>query len=585
MGQLATRKKKTPHVEIMTNPTVTKNKAGGVAFEITDPAEYLLATIGSSMFTEPKYYPDNVNFKEKKTVGYSTDGLDEQAVDIIESCIKISETANPRDLLALANWCRTEMHMRTTPCIMAAVAAKCGGTKKFVKNYIPRIAQRPDDIKQIVAAYEHLFGWKGFPACLKKGVAEAVSRVNEYGFMKYNTDGHPSWKDILCFVDRKKNYPVSKEVLEYLMNNKIVSAEKTPIFAARQRLNAMKKWTDEVPDLAKKAGATWEVLVSQFGNKPEVWKAIIPMMGYMALLRNLSNFLDADIDLGLAKSVAKTLSDKDAVLKSRQLPFRFFSAHRVLNPDMSLYNSDAKDRRGWSGSKLRLFLDALDEAMEISVENMAVLPGSTCIAVDTSGSMNIPLSDNGSITVKEAGLMLAALAFKSSARAGGDVHCAAFATEPAWPRLSKRDSVITIMKKLGEANTHGWSTEAYKVIEYLIKNKIKVDRVVLLSDMQCYGLDSFAEKLVKYRRTVNSKCVLHSVYLNGHDNTTQAPRNGNGKDLNNIISGFHQNMFAHLVNFENPTTPGIQMTDEDVPEAAVQTPQVIPTMAYIRENY
>ena len=585
MGQLATRTKKTPHVEIMTNPTVTENKAGGVSFEITDPAEYLLATIGSSMFTEPKYYPDNVNFKEKKTVGYNTDGLDEQAVDIIEACIKISETATPRDLLALANWCRTEMHMRTTPCIMTAVAARCGGTKKFVKKYVPRIAQRPDDIKQIVAAYEHLFGWKGFPACLKKGVAEAVSKVNEYGFMKYNTDGHPSWKDILCFVERKKDYPVSKEVLEYLMNGKIVDAKKTPVFAARHKLNALKEWTDEVPELAKKSKATWEVLVSQFGNKPEVWKAVIPMMGYMALLRNLSNFLDADIDLGLAKSVAKTLSDKDAVLKSRQLPFRFFAAHRVLNPDMSRYDPDAKDRRGWNDSKLTAFLDALDDAMEISVENMAVLPGSTCIAVDTSGSMDISLSEKSTISVKDAGLILAALAFKSSARAGGDVHCAAFATEPAWPRLSKRDSVITIMKKLAKADTKGWSTDAYKVINHLIKKKIKVDRIVLLSDMQCYGTRSVGEKLIEYRRKINPKCVLHSVHLNGHDNTTQAPRNGKGKELNNIISGFHQNMFAQLVNFENPTTPGIQTADDDVPEAAVQTPQVIPTMAYIRENY
>ena len=77
--------------------------------------------------------------------------------------------------MALAHWARTEMKMRTTPQIMLAVAAREMQPKEFIRQYVPLIAQRPDDLKQLVAAYEHLYGWKQFPASLKKGKSSSLS--------------------------------------------------------------------------------------------------------------------------------------------------------------------------------------------------------------------------------------------------------------------------------------------------------------------------------------------------------------------------------------------------------------------------
>src|SRR5574342_1220751 len=126
------------------------NRAGGVAFSFENPAEYLLATIGSSMFVEPKFHVDTKNVDELKKHKFNTVGLDEQAVDILNACFQVAEGSDPRDLLAIAHWARKELNMRTTPQIMLAVAAHCVQTKPFVRKYVVDIAQRADEVRQVV---------------------------------------------------------------------------------------------------------------------------------------------------------------------------------------------------------------------------------------------------------------------------------------------------------------------------------------------------------------------------------------------------------------------------------------------------
>ena len=61
-------KNKTDREKLEKLPSATKNKAGGLAFNFEDPAEYLLGTIGSATFVEPKYYKDTENLEELKNM-------------------------------------------------------------------------------------------------------------------------------------------------------------------------------------------------------------------------------------------------------------------------------------------------------------------------------------------------------------------------------------------------------------------------------------------------------------------------------------------------------------------------------------
>src|SRR5262249_1500052 len=85
------------------------------------------------------------------------------------------------------------------------------------------------------------------------------------------------------------------------------------------------------PSTLDSAGMTWEPLAGgrQAPMDAAARTAVIPSMGYMALLRNLRDFDEAGVCDDIAAAVAAKLADPAQVLRSRQLPLRFLSAYRA----------------------------------------------------------------------------------------------------------------------------------------------------------------------------------------------------------------------------------------------------------------
>jgi hypothetical protein len=99
----------------------------------------------------------------------------------------------------------------------------------------------------------------------------------------------------------------------------------------------------------------------------EQWEILIQEMGYMALLRNLRNFDKAGIGKNHANRIAQQLADPDEVAKSKQLPFRFYTA--------------------WMNTPSGRWKTPLDAALSASIPNIPSLEGRSLILIDTSGSM------------------------------------------------------------------------------------------------------------------------------------------------------------------------------------------------------
>lgn len=579
MSRIGIRKPKTIKNQVLEHKVLTKNRANGIAYKFEDPAEYLLGTIGSAMFVEPKYYKDTKNLNELKNRDFNTAGLDEQAVKIVNACFEIAEGSSPKDLLALAHWARVELNMRTTPQVMLAVAAKHENTKRYVRRYVPLVARRADDVLQIVAAYEHLFGWKGFPACLKKGISDRLSKMTEYEILKYNKDGHPSFKDLLRFCERKKGYPFPEAIREYILKGSIVDPDATPMIAARKELTSRKTWGNDIPELAKRSGVTWEVLISQFGNDKRVWEAVIPNMGYMALLRNVGNFLSANISTEMTRFVSDKLSNPEAVARSRQLPFRFLSAYRTLYPDPNNWfsgivkQSVARDRSAWDDRKLRIMLEGIETAINCSAENIPILPGISCIVADNSGSMTYPLSQKSAVTLRDAANVLCAIIHRRSEES----YVGAFGSNVVWPPLTTHNSVLTNMQKIATYNERqrGNATDAWKIFDYLLRKGTKVDRIIVLSDMQCYDSSTrlnwrigrnVSELLKRYRREINP-----NVYAHFFDLKSYGSRQIESDDpLTNVVAGFSEKIFDQILIHEGTMPIG---------------GRELPSLDYVRENF
>src|SRR2546426_4858375 len=189
---------------------------------------------------------------------------------------------------------------------------------------------------------------------LKRGLAEAFENFDAYQLAKYDRDGEVKLKDVLKIVHPKPKTPERSEIYRLLKERKL-----------------------PIPE-------TWETYISAHGSTQENWEHILPKMGYMAKLRNLRNLLDKNVEM---EPVLEHLANAKAVLTSKQFPFRYFSAYRELENHPSPNTPEV--------------LEALETAMELSVENVPDFQGTTFISADNSGSMQSPVSWKSKVKLAE----------------------------------------------------------------------------------------------------------------------------------------------------------------------------------------
>ncbi len=594
--------------------TVEHKHVPGRAYDINDPVVKLVNMVGGGFFNEPKYYdsnkPASAFWKELLTTGKiatavkDENGLTAQAKELLETAMAVAKGDHPEDLLIVAAWMRDPkegLKLRTTPQILLALAASNPKTKEFVRRYTPAVIKRADELRQVFAAYRHLFQGgnvathKGsLPHCLRKGLAQAFADFNVYDLLKYDSDSRPSFKDLLLMIDRKGGgWPLPKPVFEYLVNGKITD-DAPEMLKARKEFFALKSVDQITPELVKRAGLTWENIKSLAGQVTEgeesvqlparVWELCVPIMGEMAIIRNLRNLEQAKVS---SKVWDKVFEKLEKVEKTSMLPFRFFSA------DKEVTSTEAKT--------------AVAQMLDRACASLPDLEGVTCVFTDNSGSaVGAAISGKSNLRVSDAGNTLEAVFAK---RYGRRAMIGVFGDSFMWVPFSQADSALSIKKKIdsiahkeerskngalaipsyksGPGVGGGTETGLWWGIDDITKRKVHVDRIVLLSDLCCYTQGDvncgvrmsayFGEKptiqsmIDKYRREVNKNCRVYSINLAGHGQAQTRPDDPKG----HILSGWSEN----IIRIMNDLEAGAQPTQGD------EKPADIPTIEALRRRY
>lgn len=386
---------------------------------------------------------------------------------------------DPKWTASLLRWLRTDGNMRSASLVgaaeyvRAAIANKIEGSRQVVSS----VLQRADEPGEILAYWMSTYG-RAIPKPLKRGVADAAERLfNEHSLLKYDSDTkgfrfgdvldlvHPTAKggwqgDLYAYaLDRRHNH--DNGVPESL--GKLRARAELMALPVAERRSVLT--SPNAAEVLANAGMTWEALAGwlQGPMDKEAWEAIIPSMGVMALIRNLRNFDEAHVSDEVAAWVCAKISDPDVVAKSRQLPYRWFSAYREVKND-----------------RWRV---ALGKALDLAVHNIPVLPGRTLILVDTSGSMgSTTFSARSNVTpVTAAGLFGSALAYRCGPK---NVDLFGFADGVFKVELAEGGSVLRaaedFSKLIGRAG-HGTQTAAAVRNTYA-----RHDRVVILTDEQAF---------------------------------------------------------------------------------------------------
>lgn len=464
------------------NTTKTTNREGEVAYTLSPELE-LYTLVVTSMFAD-KFY----------------ESADDALVRLRALLVKVE----PEFVCKLAIYAREQMYLRTMPLVLLVELAKVHSGDSLVGDTLGRVIQRVDEITETLAYYAIANDRKDVKKLgklskqIQRGLATAFNKFDAYQFAKYDRAGEITLRDALFIVHPKATSPESSELF-----NKIVEG------------------TLETP-------YTWETELSAKGNTKEVWEALLDSkkVGYMALLRNLRNILNADVSRGRLGELAKYLSSPEAVQKSKQLPFRFLSAHRELKDNSSAATS--------------MILGALESALQESVENLKGFDYDTTIAIacDVSGSMQTPVSAKSKVQNYDIGLLLGMLLQHKCKSVVSGIFGDRFKIINL-PQNSILQNVDELHQREGEV---GYSTNGYLVLDTLLREGVQADKVMMFTDCQMwnsYGDGSHMQKSWAAYKKFYPNAKLYLFDLAGYGNT---PVSTQSNDVY-LIAGWSDKVF------------------------------------------
>lgn len=204
----------------------------------------------------------------------------------------------------------------------------------------------------------------------------------------------------------------------------------------------------------------------------EVWANIARNAPWQMTRMNLNTFARHGVfkDSSIVRIVADRLRDPAAIARAKVFPYQLLVAY--LNVDSTIPME---------------IQNALQDALEVSLDNVPILPGRTVVIVDTSGSMQSAVTGmRGTATSKVRCIDVAALFAASAMRRNPDYTLILPVDTQVHPvRLNPRDTVMTNARLL--AGFGGGGTALASAFAWMTDNGVGAEQVVMISDNESWA--------------------------------------------------------------------------------------------------
>lgn len=483
-----------------------KNFMGGDSYVI-NPIDTLKMITTSSIFGEPSYYRDGKRskkycvhdlIKEFSIIPSEYEGLNTET--IMEKAI---DKALDYDFNATLEWAETlrrDYYMRLNPQVIMVRAAVHPKRKEFSSVHPgkfdeinQKVMSRADEPMSQMSYYLYTHNGKknNIPSILKRSWNKKISGVNKYQMAKYKNHE-------IGMINAVRLCHAHSNVIDELMQT----------------------GTIEVAENDK----TWENLRSVGKSWKEIFNTV--NMGHMALLRNIRGVFTEVNDIEFCKQYMQKI--KDTVVGSKQFPFRYYSALMAVKSSRCNHQP--------------IIIDALEECMDIALENYPKLKGKTMCLSDNSGSAWGSFnSEYGSVTVANIDNLSSVI----TAACSEEGYVGKFGDKLIVSPVSKRAGVLNQAEAISKNHSYdvGGGTEGgiWEFFKNAIDKKEHWDNIFIYSDQQAghgglYGTSEHLRtysrlgyqyrgnhinvfKLVQeYRKKVNPKVNVFSIQTAGYDN-------------------------------------------------------------------
>jgi 60 kDa SS-A/Ro ribonucleoprotein len=449
----------------------TTNRAGGKAYASTH--KHALAQIAATNTFNGTFYAsgeDNLN-------------LAKQAVENLKD--------DPEFLAKVAIYSRKKGYMKDMPAYIVTWLA--GIDTKLFRKAFREVVDNGKMLRNVIQMARSGQCGKKFnmsSGTWRNAISEWFENKPSWVIFKAGIGNDPSMRDMLRMARPK---PVNKEkaaLFAYLTGAEL----KDGVFRTYKRRDPNNKNSEKIVAYENRFEALPEDvqhyerykydkslsvpkvdfrLLDSLGLGTHEWTEIARNAPWQMTRMNLNTFKRHGVfnNKELVKIVADRLRDKEAIVKARQFPYQLYTAW------MATKNSDLPFDVS----------EALQDAMEIAVDNVPEYLGKIYVGVDCSYSMSSPVTGNRGYGHRSntnvrccdvAGLFASAIVRKNR---NAEVYT--FSNDAVKVELNTRDSVISNTQKLAQA---GGGTNIASVLQKLNRERKKGDVVIYVSDNESW---------------------------------------------------------------------------------------------------
>lgn len=425
--------------KMMVPPTNAVNLAGGVAYD--RGAEESLAQIAcTGTFNGTAYATGN------------------DVLNMVQSLVpKVSDTF----LAKLAVFSRESAYMKDMSAFLLA-ALMVRNPDLFNKVFF-RVVDNGKMLKNFVQVVRSgVVGRKSFGSRPRRLIRNWLANRSDNKLFEDSVGESPSLADVIKMVHPTPANPQREALYGYLLGRKHNADNLPQAVKDYEAFKAAAVGTRTVPQ-----NVSFQMLTSLNLSESE-WKEVAKGMSWHATRMNLNTFERHNVfsSFEMVDLIAKKLSDKEAVKRSKVFPYQLFVAYTMATS---------------VPMKVR---ESLQDAMEVAIDNIPSFDGRLLVAVDFSGSMNCPVTGmQGSASSKVTCNQVASLMASCFVRRSRDFDVLRFDDRAYRVTLNPRDSVITNAQKIG---CYGGGTNCSAPVKMWNDEKQHADVVIIISDNESW---------------------------------------------------------------------------------------------------
>lgn len=419
--------------------TDTCNEAGGRAYTLS-PEQQLAQLAATGCFNDTFYA---------------------SAETQLEQILNVAQKIEPLFIAKTAIYARERGYMKDMPALLLAMLAE--RDVALCAQIFNRVIDNGKMLRNFAQMVRSgVTGRKSFGTRPKKLIQQWLLAANEKQLLQAAIGNNPSLADVVKMVHPKPREAWRAAWFAWLIGKPYERAALPPLTRAFEDYKAQR--SGKLPDVPFQ-------LLTALELDTAAWAQIAHNGSWQQVRQSLNTFARHGVfrDDSIVWEVVAKLTDASAIAKARVMPYQLLTAYQAAGGDMPL-----------------AICEALQDAMEIAVQNVPRLAGNVVVCPDVSGSMMSPVTGYrpGATTATRC-VDVAALVSAAMLRHNPQARVLPFDTRVAKIQLNPRDSIMSNAEKL--AQLCGGGTACSAPLAWLNREKAPVDLLLMISDNESWA--------------------------------------------------------------------------------------------------